>query len=74
MILILTKYCYAASLPEDIFTASLGTLWNSEYLHSIIGSTEMFKPNGMILCYPVITSGKYRHKGSIESILGKKSI
>lgn len=52
-------------------TASLGTLWNSEYLHSIIGSTEMFKPNGMILCYPVITSGKYRHKGSIESILGK---
>ena len=52
-------------------TASLGTLWNSEYLQSIIGSTEMFKPNGMILCYPVITSGKYRHKGSIESILGK---
>ena len=25
----------------------------------------------MILCYPVITSGKYRHKGSIENILGK---
>lgn len=53
-------------------TACLGTLWDSGFLKNITGSTEMFKPNGMILCYPVITSGKYRHKGSIESILGKK--
>ena len=53
-------------------TACLGTLWDSEFLKNITGSTDMFKPNGMILCYPVITSGKYRHKGSIESILGKK--
>lgn len=53
-------------------TACLGTLWDSGFLKNITGSTDMFKPNGMILCYPVITSGKYRHKGSIESILGKK--
>lgn len=52
-------------------SACLGTLWNSEYLKNIIGSTEIFKPNGMILCYPVITGGKYCHKGSIESLLGK---
>lgn len=51
--------------------ASLGTLWDSAYLKNIAGNTESFKPNGMILCYPVITSGIYCHKGSIESILGK---
>lgn len=52
-------------------SASLGTLWNSGYLRNITNNTEICKPNGMILCYPVITSGQHRHKGSIESILGK---
>ncbi|MGN0553866.1 MAG: alpha/beta hydrolase [Oscillospiraceae bacterium] len=28
------------------------------------------KPNGMILCYPVITSGKYTHEGSMKCLLG----
>lgn len=52
-------------------SASLGTLWNSNYLISILGETEIYRPNGLILSYPVITSGKFRHDGSIESILGK---
>ena len=25
----------------------------------------------MILCYPVITSGEYAHKGSFEALLGE---
>ncbi len=28
------------------------------------------RPDAMILCYPVITSGKYAHRGSIENLLG----
>ncbi len=52
-------------------SASLGTLWNSDYLKNILGNTEPYKPNGMILSYPVITSGEYCHQGSIDSILGK---
>ena len=46
--------------------ASLGVLWNSE--PSIKREDSKNKPNGMILAYPVITSGEYRHKGSIENI------
>lgn len=30
------------------------------------------KPNGMILCYPVITCGEFRHQGSITNLLGDK--
>ncbi len=51
--------------------ASLGTLSESEYMKTIFGDTELYKANGMILSYPVITSGEYCHKGSVESLLGK---
>ncbi|ETP72043.1 esterase/lipase [Lachnospiraceae bacterium JC7] len=33
---------------------------------------ELFRSDGMILAYPVITSGEYAHKGSFERLLGKK--
>ncbi|MBQ9772030.1 MAG: polysaccharide deacetylase family protein [Lentisphaeria bacterium] len=29
------------------------------------------RPNAMLLAYPVITSGKYAHKGSFQNLLGK---
>ncbi|MCI8776191.1 MAG: alpha/beta hydrolase [Oscillospiraceae bacterium] len=51
--------------------ASLGTLWKNSYLKNIIGDTSLSRPNGLILSYPVITSGEFGHKGSIESLLGK---
>lgn len=31
---------------------------------------KLIRPAGMILCYPVITSGRYWHKGSFENLLG----
>lgn len=31
---------------------------------------KLIRPAGMILCYPVITSGRYRHQGSFENLLG----
>lgn len=52
-------------------TASLGTLWNSKYLHSIIGSTEMFKPNGMILCYPSLQAVNTVIKVQLKVFWGK---
>lgn len=52
--------------------ASIGTLWNSEYLKNILGNTEIYKPDGMVLSYPVITSGTFCHQGSIDSIIGKE--
>ena len=50
--------------------ASLGTLYDS-YLKKYFDNISLIKPDGMILSYPVITSGKYRHDGSIKSILGE---
>ena len=35
---------------------SLGVLWNNEFIEKELGvNKENIKPNGMILCYPVIT-------------------
>lgn len=31
---------------------------------------KLIRPAGMILCYPVITSGRYWHQGSFENLLG----
>lgn len=32
----------------------------------------MFKPNGMLLSYPVITSKKFAHRNSFINLLGKR--
>lgn len=57
--------------------ASLGTMWNSkelegfvkEYLHT---EPEMIRPDGMLLGYPVITSGEKAHRKSFERLLGTR--
>ena len=52
---------------------SLGVLWNSEFIDMHLGiEAESIKPNGMILCYPVITSGEFAHSGSFDNLLGEK--
>lgn len=43
--------------------ASLGVHW------STVGS-EVNQPNALILCYPVITSGPFAHRGSFDALLG----
>ena len=51
--------------------ASLGIFWNQEMVYGTLGKMpEDVKPNGQILCYPVITSGELAHRGSIEKLLG----
>lgn len=53
--------------------ASYGTLWNKDFIKEYFGfENGEHKPNGMILCYPVITSGEKAHRGSFDSILGDK--
>ncbi len=50
--------------------ASLGVHWNKKFVCETLEFTDEHKPNSLILAYPVITSGKYAHKGSIENIIG----
>ncbi len=53
--------------------ASYGTLWNKDFVKEYFGfENGEHKPNGMILCYPVITSGEKAHRGSFDSLLGNK--
>jgi acetyl esterase/lipase len=56
--------------------ASYGNFWNGDVIAKGIGlegpDKEVLRPFGMILCYPVITSGKYAHRGSFENLLGER--
>ena len=54
-------------------TACLGAFWNTEELREGTHLTsEAIRPNGLILCYPVITSGKYAHEDSFRTLLGTR--
>ena len=54
--------------------ASLGTLWKEDFLATALNirrdEQRKLRPDGMILCYPVITSGEFAHRGSFENLLG----
>ncbi len=59
-------------------TASLGVFWNTEWFakirkeNGIDLAAEEIKPDGMILAYPVITSGEYAHRDSFTDLLGEE--
>ena len=49
----------------------LGVFWDKEWLYGALDvKPDMIRPNGMILCYPVITSGESCHRGSFECLMG----
>lgn len=52
--------------------ASYGVFWkNHTFLADELGvSSETLRPNGLILAYPVISSGKWAHKESFLNLLG----
>lgn len=56
--------------------ASLGVFWKETFLAKALelGGEEqrLLRPDGMILCYPVITAGEYAHRGSIQNLLGER--
>lgn len=50
--------------------ASLGVHWNDRNLFPE-WELRIQRPDALILCYPVITSGKYAHRGSIQMLAGE---
>jgi acetyl esterase/lipase len=54
--------------------ATLGTLWDEPFFAQafdvISGREKSWRPDGMILCYPVITFGEFGHRGSRDNLLG----
>ncbi|MCM1183272.1 MAG: alpha/beta hydrolase [Roseburia sp.] len=52
--------------------ASLGCFWQEDWLEKAAGlSRESYRPNGLILAYPVITAGEFAHRGSFVNLMGK---
>ncbi|MBE6688799.1 MAG: alpha/beta hydrolase [Ruminococcaceae bacterium] len=56
-------------------TGWLGTMWHDEEISQRVGLKyrEEARPNAIVLCYPVITSGEKAHKGSFYNILGTQT-
>ncbi len=54
--------------------ASLAVFWKKDRgLAEKLGrSCEEIRPNGLILSYPVITSGEFAHNGSFRNLLGER--
>lgn len=54
--------------------ATAGLFWQEKIAEDTLGIDHgENKPNGMILCYPVITSGPYAHEDSIKTLLGEEA-
>ncbi|MDR3552786.1 MAG: alpha/beta hydrolase, partial [Clostridia bacterium] len=50
---------------------SLGTLWQEPFIAETLKlAAGENRPNAMILCYPVISSGIFAHRGSFDNLLG----
>lgn len=56
--------------------ASMGVFWEETFLARALGlggeEQRLLRPDGMILCYPVITSGEFAHRGSFQYLLGER--
>ena len=50
---------------------SAGLMWNRQELYRPLRRRPpVFRPDGVVLCYPVVTSGPCAHRGSITNLLG----
>lgn len=54
--------------------AAYGVFWKKKsFLAKMLDTdADTLRPNGLLLCYPVITSGPYAHRESFENLLGSR--
>lgn len=51
--------------------ATLGTLWQEPIIEASLGvAAEEVRPDALLLCYPVITTGEKAHRGSSDIVTG----
>lgn len=70
------RYVYICGFSAGGHLAcSAGTLWNIPEVRAALGDAPegINRPTGMILSYPVISGGKYAHRGSFDHLLGFKT-
>lgn len=65
------KIIVCGSSAAGHLACSLGVFWDNELVYDAIGRTPaQIRPDGLILCYPVITGGEYAHVNSFKRLLG----
>lgn len=53
--------------------ASYSCFWTKDWLREALGcGKEILRPNGLMLNYPVITSGEYAHRDSFKNLLADR--
>lgn len=53
---------------------SLGCIYKDDRITTVLGGDfTMYKPNRMLLCYPVITAGEFAHRGSFNCLVGENN-
>lgn len=53
--------------------ASYGVFWTESFIAETVGAEkEQLRPNGMLLNYPVISSGEFAHRDSFVALLGER--
>lgn len=58
--------------------ASFACFWREDFLSENLlddnseAAKEKLRPNGLMLCYPVITSGEHAHRDSFKNLLGDR--
>ncbi len=54
--------------------ASFCCTWRDElFIKELsLNESDLLKPNGLLLCYPVITSGEHAHRDSFRNLLGER--
>ena len=66
-------YLFGASAGGHL-AASLGVFWDRDFLGEETGlSPGSIRPNGLVLAYPVITSGEKAHRNSFNYLLKEKA-
>lgn len=67
-----SKVIVQGSSAGGHLAASLGVFWQEKWLWELAGAetAEEIKPDGMLLCYPVITAGEFAHRGSFDILTG----
>ena len=52
---------------------SAGLMWNRQEIYRPLRRRpSVFRPDGVALCYPVVTGGAAAHRGSMENLLGER--
>ena len=55
---------YVSGIPAGSYSE-----WLAEQIAE--GNKELLRPNGLVLSYPVITSGDFAHRGSFDMLIGE---